>query len=253
MKDLVHLANLANLFFSKIIKLILIGSMNIHNMNNKNKIFNVTTTVPLSEEIETAKVSKTTETRQPTPVPSCDKKKKCKKCFTNTTTNTNCRRKQNHTRKRCPFSSDRKKPKIEPQPKINGLRNSALEANGSIFQDSTDAPLVGNTPDYCPSNQSGSKCTYHQPHSEEFNFGDGDYSHCQSHSQDEVDLLFKKGFREGRLCILELLELDPGLSVLSCRTLCQRILEKITEKPNVFIGFLHGTLQQLKRQDEAED
>nr|YP_009435598.1 hypothetical protein Lo_spi1Pt0591 [Lobelia spicata]ATG25599.1 hypothetical protein Lo_spi1Pt0591 [Lobelia spicata] len=148
------------------------------------------------EEIVTKKddSSATTSASQPTPLPFC--------CSTSCDT---------------PEDKTSNRPLIAGQTEslINGIRNPALESNGSLFPDDPEVP---STPAF-----SVRSCPYKHRHGKEF----CQYTHGESHGQDD----FTKGFRLGEEDIDELFEKDPDFAV---------------QQLWLLLGFCHGCLRKLR-------
>nr|YP_009435385.1 hypothetical protein Lo_pub1Pt0114 [Lobelia puberula]ATG25387.1 hypothetical protein Lo_pub1Pt0114 [Lobelia puberula] len=76
---------------------------------------------------------------------------------------------------RCPKTPGKNKKRKNKKSKINGIRNPAFETNGSLFPESNDDPV---------SHPECWDCWNYQHkwnHSEEFPYGDGDITYCDSH------------------------------------------------------------------------
>lgn len=148
----------------------------------------------------------------------------------------------------CPRKPGTKTKRKNKKSKINGIRNTEFETNGSLFPESNDEPVRNPKCGYL------GHCQDDCDHSEEFPCGDGNYDYCDSHGVRESDPNFILGDQMGAELIQYIFEVEPGHSVKifkDCFLHALKIAVK-NHSPLLYTGFFHGVVRYLTSLEKKE-
>lgn len=154
-------------------------------------------------------------------------------------------------RTRCPSKpgQNKKSKSQNKKSKINGIRNTAFETNGSLFPESNDDPVSQPECRYC------SHYLQECDHSEEFPCGDGDwncaYWDWDSHGAREGGPKFRRGHAEGENNLRDIFNAKVGYCPKIFENLLKHVLfieaknQEERASDSFYIGYFHGALKHV--------